>query len=363
MPLTIVQGDITRQKTDAIVNAANSALQAGGGVCGAIFAAAGYERLQSLCDEIGVCPTGQAVYTDGLDLCRYIIHTVGPVYQDGRHHEEEYLYSAYRSALKIADQLQLESVAFPLISSGIYGYPRDEAFRVAVEAIGDYLLNSDLDVRLVIYDDPSGYLKDRQKEIREQTVFSPPVSGSARRKMAQSHESLLGFLKKEYGESAGYFDEEPEEEPLSFLTDGSVLSAFGSAPVGIVPDGAAAQTPDFRVTADSFTTALLKIIDEKEMLDPDVYRRANLDRKLFSKIRSDEHYQPSRNTAIALTIALRLSLEEANELLEKAGYRIGHSNLADEIIRHCFLNHIYNIHEVNELLFVNGQKTLGYYGQ
>ncbi|MCR5066587.1 MAG: macro domain-containing protein [Erysipelotrichaceae bacterium] len=360
MPLSIIQGDITQQKCDAIVNAANSYLQAGGGVCGAIFRAAGQKELQKLCDQLGTCPTGSAVYTDGLELCRYIIHAVGPVYHDGAHGEEQLLYGAYRSALKIADELKIESVAFPLISSGIYGYPRDDAFRIAVRAIGDYLLESDLDVRLVIFDDPSSYLKEKQREISllSQPVYSPNVSERERRKAAgrkwegnTSAASLAGAARE---------TDEQYSEHLSMVVLDNEYDRDSAQPYsfGIVHH----QPAEFKVNEDTFSDALFKIIDEKEMLDPDVYRRANLDRKLFSKIRSDRNYQPSRNTAIALAIALKLNFAEANRLLERAGYRIGQSTMADVIISHCFAEQIYNIHEVNELLFVHGQKTLGSYG-
>ncbi|MBO4218580.1 MAG: macro domain-containing protein [Erysipelotrichaceae bacterium] len=350
MPLSIIHGDITEQKCDAIVNAANTWLQAGGGVCGAIFEKAGRQQLQQLCDQIGGCPTGSAVYTDGLQLCRYIIHAVGPVYQDGEHGEPEQLYSTYASSLDLAEQLKIESIAFPLISSGIYGYPRDEALQIAVKAIGDHLEKSDLDVRLMIYDEPSGYLKWQQRQMLsfwhkrqdEETTARRKVMSDLKQMESQQSFAFTGFAMAPAEESKR---REPAYQSNITDSDLSLDSAEG-----------------FRQPEDSFSTALLKLIDQRQMLDPDVYRRANLDRKLFSKIRTDASYQPSRNTAIALAIALKLSLDEANELLEKAGYRIGHSSMFDIIVEHCFLNGIYNIHEVNELLFVNDQKTLGSYG-
>ncbi len=359
MPLTIVHGDITEQKCDAIVNAANTYLQAGGGVCGAIFARAGHHQLQQLCDQIGECPTGRAVVTDGLNLSRYIIHAVGPIWQGGDHDEEGLLRGAYVSSLKLADELDLASIAFPLISSGIYGYPKDEALEVAVRTIGDYLAGSDLDVRLVIFDDPSGYLRNKQSRFlrnyadlqvpQAQTYKEPDykdlrMSGKAGQ-YAYSDNAISQSAPAVFGMVHSLRKESYAEEEMVF----SAVSYPAELP------------QDLRQKEDSFAVALFKLIDEKEMLDPDVYRRANLDRRLFSKIRSDENYQPSRNTAIALTIALRLSFDQANELLEKAGYRIGHSSQSDIIIEYCLNNEIYNIHEVNELLFICGQKTLGSY--
>lgn len=152
MPLTLVQRDITKMKTDAIVNAANSRLLPGGGVCGAIFSAAGYEPLHAACQRIGQCPTGQSVMTDGFALpARYIIHTVGPVWHGGTQGEPELLYSCYRTSLEVARNNRCNSIAFPLISSGIYGYPKAEALRIAVTAITDALTEQDMQVYLTLF--------------------------------------------------------------------------------------------------------------------------------------------------------------------------------------------------------------------
>lgn len=152
VPLEIVQNDITKMETDAIVNAANSALQMGGGVCGAIFRAAGAEQLQQACDEIGYCPTGKAVFTEGFRLqAKYIIHTVGPVWQGGAHEEEKLLRSCYRNSLALATSLDCKSIAFPLISSGIYGYPKEQALETAVSEIEQFLETQELLVYMVLF--------------------------------------------------------------------------------------------------------------------------------------------------------------------------------------------------------------------
>ena len=153
MPLIIVRNDITKMQVDAIVNAANTALQMGGGVCGAIFNAAGATKLQSACDKLAPIQTGEAVITPGFDLpAKYIIHTAGPVYRDGTHGEEAQLRSCYKNALDLAQKNGCESIAFPLISSGIYGYPKTEALRVAIEAIRDFISEHNIDVSLVVFD-------------------------------------------------------------------------------------------------------------------------------------------------------------------------------------------------------------------
>lgn len=153
MPLQIVRNDITKMKVDAIVNAANSQLKMGGGVCGAIFDAAGANELQQECDSIGICNTGNAVITKGYNLpAKYIIHAVGPIWSGGKNNEEQLLTSCYINSLKLANENKLESIAFPLISSGIYGYPKDQAFRVAVSAIQGFLLENDMVVYLIVFD-------------------------------------------------------------------------------------------------------------------------------------------------------------------------------------------------------------------
>lgn len=154
MPLEIVQNDITKMEADAIVNAANSALQMGGGVCGAIFRAAGAEQLQTACDEIGYCPTGKAVFTDGFRLpAKYIIHTVGPVWRGGSNDEEQMLRSCYRNSLELATSLECSSIAFPLISAGIYGYPKEQALKTAVSEIERFLEKQELQVYMVLFDE------------------------------------------------------------------------------------------------------------------------------------------------------------------------------------------------------------------
>jgi len=153
MPFTIIRNDITKLHVDAIVNAANTLLQMGGGVCGAIFNAAGADKLQTACDALTPIKTGEAVITQGFNLpAKYIIHTAGPVYRGGNQGEEALLRSCYINSLELAVKHKCESVAFPLISSGIYGYPKADALRVATAAIRDFISEHDIDVSLVVFD-------------------------------------------------------------------------------------------------------------------------------------------------------------------------------------------------------------------
>ncbi len=151
MPLSIIEGDITRVHADAIVNAANTGLLPGGGVCGAIFEAAGFDKLCEACLKIGHCETGDAVITPGFELSKFIIHTPGPIWMDGNHDEESMLRSCYRRSLEVAIENDCQSIAFPLISAGIYGYPPDDALRVARESILEFLKTHDITVFLVLF--------------------------------------------------------------------------------------------------------------------------------------------------------------------------------------------------------------------
>lgn len=163
MPFEIVRNDITKMSVDAIVNAANSALAPGGGVCDAIFAAAGYDQLDRACRAIGHCDVGQAVITDGFHLpARYVIHAVGPIWRGGGQNEAALLRSCYISSLQLAERKGCQSIAFPLISSGIYGYPKAEALKIAVSAIGEFLLEHEMQVYLAIFDCNAMLLSEKQ---------------------------------------------------------------------------------------------------------------------------------------------------------------------------------------------------------
>lgn len=156
MPFNIVRNDITKMKVDAIVNAANTSLKMGGGVCGAIFNAAGADKLQKACAALAPIKTGEAVITAGYELpAKYIIHTAGPIFRNGNHDEKSALYSCYQHSLELAAKNNCDSIAFPLISSGIYGYPKAAALAVATEAIHDFLVDHDMEVTLVVFDKDS----------------------------------------------------------------------------------------------------------------------------------------------------------------------------------------------------------------
>lgn len=332
MPLQIIQQDITRVRCDAIVNAANSSLLGGGGVDGAIHKAAGPGLLRE-CLGLGGCKTGQAKLTKGYNLpAKYVIHTVGPVWRGGGHGEKELLESCYREALRIAAEQGCESVAFPLISSGIYGYPKEKALRVAVDTIAQCLREREMQVYLVVLSRAAVRLEKNLAEaldayLDERCLPEPRRLDKEKLQRHHQRQAILPSCADMVCENCA-----PEEDPLA----------------------AAVRELD-----ESFTQMLLRKIDELGMTDAQCYKKANVDRKLFSKIRGDIHYRPSKPTVIAFAIALELSLEETKELLMKAGYALSHSNRFDLIIEFFIQKGNYNIYEINEALFAYDQTLLG----
>ena len=330
MPLQIVRNDITKMKVDAIVNAANSSLLGGGGVDGCIHRAAGPELLAE-CKTLGSCETGNAKITKGYRLpCKYVIHAVGPRWRDGKHGEREKLVSCYRTSLALAKEHGCETVAFPLISSGIYGYPKDQALKVAIDTISDFLLENDMTVYIVIFD----------------------------RKAYQIGEKLFSDI-------AAYIDDiyvdEHTDSRASQLRRMQMLSEEPEKAIYGAPMAASAKSLDDALSQidESFSEMLLRKIDEKGMTDAQCYKKANIDRKLFSKIRSDWLYKPSKPTALAFAIALELPLDETKEMLMKAGFALSHSNKFDIIIEYFIENGNYNVFEINEALFAFDQSLLG----
>lgn len=327
MPLQIVRNDITKMNTKAIVNAANSSLKMGGGVCGAIFRAAGPKELQEACDRIGYCAVGEAVHTEGFALdAKYIIHTVGPVWEGGGRNEELLLRNCYRNSLALAAELGCESIAFPLISTGIFGYPKEPALRVATEEIDEFLDEHDMDVYLVVLDKQSFGISQKLYESIEAFI----------------DEQEAAALEEK---AVRYRDQQPLEipmyEPREMLEQQLSLEEF------------------LEDLDESFSQRLFRFIDERGMTDAETYKKANLDKKLFSKIRNSPGYTPKKKTILAFAIALELDLDETEELLGTAGYRLSNSHKFDLIVRYFIEREQYNIFEINEALFAFDEALLG----
>lgn len=344
MPIKIVRNDITQIACDAIVNAANSSLLGGGGVDGAIHKAAGKGLLLE-CMKLGGCKVGQAKLTRAYKLpAKFVIHTVGPKWKGGQNGEQELLASCYRESLRIAAENNCESVAFPLISSGVYGYPKEQALTVAVDTIASFLIEHDMLVYIVVFDKSAFQISEK--------LFSD-IATYIDDKYVETHFIFNCSRPDLYGESTllGETQVLPNELENDDLQIPGIQTATESK--------AASLDEIVNQIDESFSQMLLRKIDEKGITDAECYKKANVDRKLFSKIRSDIHYHPKKTTAIAFAIALELSLEETNELLMKAGFALSHSSKFDIIIEYFILNGNYDVFEINEALFAFDQSLLG----
>lgn len=427
MPFSIIRDDITRVSADVIVNTANPEVAYGRGTDSAIYRAAGRSRLLEARRSIGAIVPGETAVTEAFGLpARYIIHTVGPQWQGGSHDELETLSACYSNSLLMAEKLGCRSIAFPLISSGNYGFPKEKALQVALDSISYFLKASEMDVYLVVFDRRSFELSEEliadveqfidENYVEEKTLeeystgrfsYSAPErapgmknsglsdtgSFSSRKPRRKRVPNLFRRLISEPEESesidysgsiqayedmessaclqdeAELLTEEDADEYFDRLYEKSMApqesKAMGSAPYR-APAMQETHSYEMRSLDDVFSNLgetfqekLLELIDDKGYTDTQVYKRANVDRKLFSKIRCNQNYKPSKSTALALSIALRLNLDETADLLKRAGLALSPSSKSDLIIQYCITNNIYDIYDVNALLFKYDQQLLG----
>ena len=364
MPLFIIRNNIVNMATDAVVNAANEGLKQGSGVCGAIFKAAGEEFLRAECEKIGGCATGDAVITPAGNLkAKYIIHTVGPVWSSGNSGEETALRSCYHSSLELAKKHGLESIAFPIISSGVYGYPKAEAIRIASESIKSFLENNEMHVWLVVFDKSSfeisknrfdsvkEYISNAQANYYEPRYVRPEETDDICFQSAYSPEPC----DLQSNTCAPAPSPAKEKKMLFKHTKESKNSEAATPTVFSAP---LAKLPPIELD-ESFSEALLRLIDESGMTDAETYKKANIDRKLFNKIKNNKFYQPRKSTALAFAIALELNYAQTQSLLSKAGFTLSHSSKFDIIIEYFIVNGIYDTFEINETLFEFDQPLLG----
>ena len=385
MPFEIVRNDITKMRADAIVNAANPSLLGGGGVDGAIHAAAGPKLLEA-CRKLGGCAVGEAKITKGYDLpARWVIHTVGPVWQGGMCGEEALLAHCYTASLELAEKHHCESIVFPLISSGAYGYPKEEALRVATRVITSFLEEHEMKVTLAVYDRASFAIsREMFEDIRAfiQDSAVPDLREEERRRsMNLPSESMPrcgqvpsapGGRKKpvmpppEETEDAPGATEEKCAAPAPLFAPRSNMRAFHrkAEPAGTegtrvygAPDESLEEY--LRRLDEGFREMLLRKIDESGMTDAECYRRANVDRKLFNKIKNQKGYRPGKTTVLAFAVALCLPLEETDEMLRKAGFTLSHSSKGDLIVEYFIRRENWDIWEINAALFSFDQKLLG----
>ena len=345
MPFLMIRNDITKVTADAIVNPANRKLLQGSGTSRAIYQAAGEQELTAACEAIGYCEPGRAVCTPAFGLpAKYIFHAVCPAWQGGGFGEAEQLAGAYHSALELAAEYHCESVAFPLLSSGNYGYPKEQAFRIAVDTITQYVMEHDLTVYLVLYDQHSLAVSRKLFASVEEYIDDHYV--------AQNDESYQFDRRRR--ESAERRRWRLEEEAAPMLE-----TAAAPPPPAAAPRTARSLKNLMDNLGESFTTRLLRLIDERGLKDSTVYKQSNISRQHFSKIQCNRDYNPKKKTVLAFAVGLHLSEDETIDLLKSAGYAFSDGSKRDWIVRYCLEHKIYNINQVNTLLFEYDQEQLG----
>ena len=344
MPFLMIRNDITKVTADAIVNPANRNLLQGSGTSRAIYQAAGEQELTAACEAIGYCEPGRAVCTPAFGLpAKYIFHAVCPAWHGGGFGEAEQLAGAYHSALELAAEYHCESVAFPLLSSGNYGYPKEHAFRIAVDTITQYVMEHDLTVYLVLY--------DRHSLAVSRKLFASVEEYIDDHYVAQNDESYQFDRRRRESAERRRWRLEEEAAPM--------LEAAAPPPPAAAPMAARSLENLMDNLGESFTTRLLRLIDERGLKDSTVYKQSNISRQHFSKIQCNRDYNPKKKTVLAFAVGLHLSEDETIDLLKSAGYAFSDGSKRDWIVRYCLEHKIYNINQVNTLLFQWNQELLG----
>ena len=310
MAFKILRNDITKVRSDAIVNTANPLPAVGRGTDSTIYEAAGREQLLAERQKIGAIERGQSAWTPAFNLkkhgIKYIIHTIGVFYRNGNHGEKEILRSCYRTALKTAAELNCKSVAIPLLATGNYRFPKDLALQIAVDEISRFLLEHEVDVLLVVYDKESYKISEKLFDDVEDFLF----------------DNLEAIL-----------DKQKEITPID-------VDAF------------------IKISNEklNFQNTLMQLIAERKLENATIYKKACIDKKFFSKIISNKDYVPKKHTVMALGLALELPLVEYEAFLASAGYAFMPSSKFDQIVKYCVINHIYNLINVDVILYDHGEE-------
>ena len=360
MPFTIIRNDITNMSVDAIVNAANPRPIVGYGVDSGIHAKAG-ERLLQARQKIGDIAYGDAAVTPAYDLsARYVIHAVSPIWQGGTENEAALLERCYAKSLDLARAHRCKSVAFPLLSAGNQGFPKELALQIAINAFSSFLMQHEMQIYLVVFEKDSFALSEKlfhavqsyidENYIQEKTLEEygiPPIMGMS----PEGYPIRNVMLRRRRAERGASMPPDDFREACS----------AESMPV---PMAASAPSPrrleDLVKNLDeTFSEALIRLIDEKGLHDPEVYKKANVDRKFFSKIKNNRHYKPSKATCLAFAIALGLNLDETRDFIGKAGYALTHSSKFDVIVEYFILQGNYDLFEINQTLFQFEEPLIG----
>ena len=337
MPFEIVRNDIVNMQVDAVVNTANPNPVIGSGVDSGIHKKAGHELLVAR-QKIGCIDVGDAAITPGFDLdARYVIHTVGPVWEDGSHREEQILSSCYRNSLTLAKEHECESIAFPLIATGNYGFPKPLALQIAVREISTFLLENEMQVYLVVFG-------------KEAFALSEKLFKSVSSYIDENY--IRSKTLDEYGTESMYGSRletrRIREQECSDMLVGAAIPSDSDDWGQMLKDLDA-----------GFSETLLQLIDRTGKKASEIYKKANVDRKLFSKIRNNMDYRPSKTTALAFAFALELDVDETKDFISRAGFALSHSSKFDVIVEYFLVNRKYNVFELNEVLFAFDQPLIG----
>ncbi len=375
MAFKIIRNDITKTKADVIVNTANPDPVYMAGTDSAIYMAAGAERLLEERKKIGCIDVGEVAVTPAFDLdAKYIFHTVAPVWEGGGNGEKDMVRKCYLSCLEKAVELEVESIAFPLIATGIYGFPKADALLIATSVFSEFLADHELEIILVVFDKESFVISDK--------IFAGIDKYIDENYVEETIRAEYSMPEEEAEESAECEDSEPPVRDRRNKRAGNLRPShlFGArsrecADAMVPPPvdgagaaaalvGSAAQSRRsledvVKNVSETWSESLLRLITERGYSDTEVYKRANVDRKLFSKIRSNKYYQPKKNTAVAFALALRLNLDETKDFLRRAGYALSPSSVFDLIIEYSIEHEVYNLMLINQALFDHDQPQLG----
>lgn len=361
MSFEIVRNDIVNMQVDAVVNTANPNPVIGSGVDSAVHKKAGDELLAAR-EKIGHIEFGDAAVTPGFGLdSKYVIHTSGPVWNDGNHGEERVLSSCYRNSLALAKNIGCESVAFPLIATGNYGFPRPLALKIAVREISSFLLENDMQIYLVVFDKEAFELSEKlfrsvSSYIDENYLHSKILDEYGSQSVYTSRVEV-GRISERISKTGRTERRERifrNSYPAPAAEKARELSVESVPPIDSDAWGKLLKNLDA-----GFSETLLSLIDRTGKKDSEIYKKANVDRKLFSKIRNNPDYKPSKSTALAFAFALELDLDETRDFIGRAGFALSHSSKFDVIVEYFLVNKKFNVFELNEVLFAFDQPLIG----
>ena len=357
MPFEIVRNDIVNMQVDAIVNTANPKPIIGYGCDAGIHKKAGPELLQAR-KKIGAIGVGQVAITPGFDLdAEYVLHAVGPIWQEGAHNEEKLLRQCYDKALSLAWEYKCESIAFPLLSAGNHGFPKALALQIAIAAFSSFLMEHEMQIYLVVFSDDAFALSEKlfhsvASYIDENYILDKKLDEYGIADKRDVREAELMQIRRAL-ERQGNLRYQQE-----LLADEECI--VQSVAMGVDEDTSAYDLADLLDETDAgFSETLLLLIDRTGKKDSEIYKKANVDRKLFSKIRNNKNYKPSKSTALAFAIALELDLDETKDFIGRAGFALTHSSKFDIIVEYFIKKRNFNIHEINLALFEFDQSLLG----